>query len=173
MKRLVFIGDSLTEYFDWQDRFKDYQVLNLGISGETVEGLLGRLEGIVKIINNPDFIFIMTGINNIAMEDFDITKTYGRIIERLSKDFNDSRIVIQSILPVDLSWIDNKAIERINYSLQEIAKHFNAQYLNIYSLFVDPQGRVIKDYLLDDGVHLSNKGYEAWTGRLEEYLKKA
>jgi len=32
-KRIAFIGDSLTEYFDWQNRFPEYEVMNLGIAG--------------------------------------------------------------------------------------------------------------------------------------------
>lgn len=171
MKRLVFIGDSLTEFFDWQDRFRDFQVTNLGISGETVEGLLSRLDLITSSIDNPDVIFIMSGINNIAMEDYEIIDTYKKIIERLSNKFNPSTIVIQGILPVYLPWIDNNVIKKINDSLKRLADDFKVEYLDTYSLFIDPKGIVIRDYLLDDGVHLSNKGYDVWTKRLDEYLK--
>lgn len=171
MKRLVFIGDSLTEFFDWQDRFRDFQVTNLGLSGETVEGLLSRLDQITSSIAHPDFIFIMTGINNIAMEDYEILDTYKVIIEKLSNKINPSTIVIQGILPVDLPWIDNNVIKKINDSLKRLANDFNVEYLDTYSLFIDSKGNVIRDYLLDDGVHLSNKGYDVWTKRLEDFLE--
>ncbi len=49
MKNIVFIGDSLTGYFDWQKRFPDYDVKNLGIGGETVEGLMGRMDRIISV----------------------------------------------------------------------------------------------------------------------------
>jgi lysophospholipase L1-like esterase len=66
--QLVFIGDSLTQWFNWQGRFPDYVVVNLGISGETVEGLLARRERIRSQINDPEDVFLMSGINNIANE---------------------------------------------------------------------------------------------------------
>jgi len=37
------MGDSLIEFFNWQERFPDREVFNYGIAGETAEGLLARL----------------------------------------------------------------------------------------------------------------------------------
>ena len=79
-KHLVFIGDSLTEWGDWEQRFPGYNVTNLGISGETVEGLLARRERIRTKIENPDFVFLMTGINNIATGHYDIFPPYREIV---------------------------------------------------------------------------------------------
>lgn len=169
--KILFIGDSLTEYFDWQQRFPEHEVMNLGIAGETVEGLAGRLNRVVTSINNPDLIFIMTGINNIAMEDYEIIETYRDIVKNLSSEFKNVVMVIQSILPVRLPWIDNRAIENINQSLEKIAKEFKAEYLDIYSLFIDSDGNPISDYLLDDGVHLSEKGYEVWAKAVEGFFE--
>jgi lysophospholipase L1-like esterase len=171
-KRIAFIGDSLTEYFDWQSRFPEYDVMNLGIAGETVEGLLGRIDGIISSIENPDCIFIMTGINNVAMEDFDILDPYKRIVSELSSKFKDAVIVVQSILPVNLHWIDNGVIKAINRKLKEIAHEFNAEYLDVFSFFIDSKGTPNSEYLLDDGVHLSDKGYDAWAKEVEEFLEK-
>lgn len=169
--KIAFIGDSLTEYFNWHDRFPEYEAMNLGISGETVEGLLGRMNEITSSIVRPDFIFIMTGINNIAMEDFDILESYRKIVSELSSKFKGAVIVVQSILPVSLSWIDNREIKAINMRLKEIADEFNADYLDLFSLFVDSNGKPRNDYLLDDGVHLSDKGYDVWADAVENFLK--
>ncbi len=101
-KPLVFIGDSLTEWYDWQRRFPDYQVTNLGISGEPVEGLLDRRDRIRSQIDNPDGIFLMTGINNIAMEQYDIALPYREIVRNLTSWYKQTKLVVQSILPVEL-----------------------------------------------------------------------
>ncbi len=65
--RLLFIGDSLIEYFDWQERFPKNSVYNMGVAGETVEGLYARLQVVYLQLDTPDAIFIMSGINNLAM----------------------------------------------------------------------------------------------------------
>ncbi len=169
---LVFIGDSLTEWFDWQRRFPDYQVLNLGISSEPVEGLLGRREQIRSRVQNPDFIFLMTGINNIAMEQYNIIVPYSELVRNFTTWYRKAVIVVQSILPVNLSWIDNNIIKNTNRDLDRIAGDHNAAYLDVYHLFVDSKGNSKNGYLQDDGVHLSAKGYEVWANEVERFLKK-
>ncbi len=141
-KLLVFIGDSLTEYFDWQNRFPASEVLTLGVSGETVEGLLVRVDRIIPAIQkggrNPDFIFVMTGINNIAMEDYEIMAGYKAVVTAIAGSFSKSKLVIQSLLPVRIPWIDNTIIRQLNESLKQMAKDFKAEYLDLYPIFMGP-----------------------------------
>lgn len=170
--KLIFIGDSLTEYFNWQNRFSEYDAVNLGISGETVEGLLGRIDRIISSIKNPDYIFIMTGINNIAMEDFKILESYKKIVSELSSKFKETVIIVQSILPVNLYWIDNGIIKTINRKLKEIAHELNAEYLDVFSHFIDSKGSPNSEYFLDDGVHLNDKGYDVWAKAVEGFLRR-
>jgi lysophospholipase L1-like esterase len=170
MKNLVFIGDSLTEWFNWQRRFPEYHVINLGLSGEQVEGLLGRGNKIREHIDDPDYIFLMTGINNIIMEQYDITGPYRDIVQNLTSWYKRTIIVVQSILPVALEWISNNTIKEVNDRLEEIAHECRAEYLDIYSLFVDQKGNQKNMYLQDDGVHLSSLGYDIWAKQLEMFL---
>jgi lysophospholipase L1-like esterase len=174
-KTIAFIGDSLTEFFDWQERFPAYKVFNLGVAGETVEGLLGRMEGILRIIRNeargPDIIFFMTGINNVAMEDYEILGAYRQAITAITAAYVKSKLVIQSILPVRLSWVDNTIIRQLNGSLKQMAEDSRAEYLDLYNTFMSPESEPKKEYLLEDGVHLSDEGYEAWSAAVEDYLK--
>jgi lysophospholipase L1-like esterase len=171
MKNIVFIGDSLTEYYDWQERFPESRVINLGVSGETVEGLLDRLDRVRSRINDPDIIFVMTGINNIAMEQYDISGDYKEIVSKLTSWFKNSIIVVQSVLPVRLEWINNNVIRDINRHLKKIAGEFSAEYLDVYGLFIDSQGNPMHENLLDDGVHLSEEGYRVWADAVDAFLK--
>ena len=171
-KSLVFIGDSLTEWFDWQRRFPDYRVTNLGISGEPVEGLLARRERIRASVSDPDYIFLMTGINNLAMEQYFIADSYREIVRNLTTWYKQSKLVVQSILPVSLEWVSNNVIRDTNRTLADIAREHSAEYLDVYSLFVDPKGNPKQEYLQEDGVHLSGKGYKVWADEVERFLKK-
>ncbi|HJW29556.1 MAG TPA: GDSL-type esterase/lipase family protein, partial [Saprospiraceae bacterium] len=121
MKELVFIGDSLTAWYNWQKRFPEHRITNLGISGEPVESLLDRRDKIRTSIDDPDFIFLMIGINNIAMEQYDIIGPYREIVRDLSTWYKKSKVVIQSILPVALEWISNSTIRETNRHLEQIA----------------------------------------------------
>lgn len=169
-KHLVFIGDSLTEWFDWQMRFPKYSVLNLGISGETVEELLNRQESIYEIAKTPDVIFLMTGINNIANGQYNIFGPYQEIVRNLTTRYTSAMVVVQSVLPVDPSWVEPGVIRDINRRLEKIARDFGAKYLDVYSNFVTSGDKLRSELFSEDGVHLSPKGYEVWSKAVEDFL---
>lgn len=160
---ILFVGDSLIEYLDWQERFPDHTVMNLGAAGESVQGLLSRTVIIKEICSEADLIFIMSGINNVAMGDNDFIDVYKVIIEKLSILYPDARIFINSLLPVSVDFISNELIQRTNEFLKILADKMNVFYLDIYRKFIDTKGMPIREYLLEDGVHLSRTGYAAWS----------
>ena len=164
--KFLFIGDSLIEFFNWQERFPDREVFNYGIAGETAEGLLARLPNIIDRAQSPDLVMIMTGINNVAMEDYDFLFTYEKIITRLRKIYGQATITLVSLLPLDLFFLGD-AIPRVNGKLKEIAQKNNILYLDLYPLFIDENSRTITSYFEADGVHLSADGYEVWARALE------
>jgi lysophospholipase L1-like esterase len=170
-KHVVFIGDSLTESYDWQERFPDCRVLNLGISGETVEELLDRRDHIRSRVESPDIIFLMTGINNILSERYEITGPYAEFVRNLTTWYKEAKVVVQSLLPVDMPWIKNDTIRTINRHLAAIAREHNGDYLDVYSSFTDDNGKPKPGLLSDDGVHLASKGYEVWAKVVEQYVK--
>jgi lysophospholipase L1-like esterase len=170
-KVLAFIGDSLTQWCDWQKRFPEYQVINLGISGETVEGLLARRERIRSQTEDADCMFLMTGINNIANEHYEILAPYQEIVRNLTTWRKTAKIVVQSILPVSLTWISNDVIRNTNRHLEQIAREQGADYLDVYSSFEGADGAPRNGYLSDDGVHIADKGYDAWAAQVSRYLQ--
>ena len=165
--KFLFMGDSLIEFFNWQKRFPDREVFNYGIAGETAEGLLARLPNIIDRVQSPDLVMIMTGINNVAMEDYGFLLTYKKIITRLRKNYGKATISMTSLLPVDLFFLGD-AIPRINRRLKDIAQKNSVLYLDLYPLFIDEHSRAITSCFEADGVHLSSDGYEIWARALEK-----
>lgn len=168
--RLLFLGDSLIEYFDWQERFPNHNVWNLGMAGESVEGLLSRVVRVKQVCPEADMIFIMSGINNVAMGDPEFIESYRVILEELSSAYPDAKKCINSLLPVLLDYISNESVFHVNESLKKLAEDMGAEYLDIYSRFVDTKGRPIREYLLVDGVHLSGTGYDVWSNAVEQVI---
>ncbi len=115
----------------------------------------------------------MTGINNIAMEEYTVAGTYGEILKWLTSCYRDAKVVVQSILPVRLPWVDREKIREINRYLEEMSEQFGAAYLDLYGLFTDSGGTPVPDCLLEDGVHLSARGYERWSEAVERFLVEA
>lgn len=171
--RLLFIGDSLIEFFDWAGRFAAHEVSNFGIAGETAEGLYRRLDTIIGMVSSPDFVFIMTGINNLSMDDHGFVKTYAAIIARLKSRYPAARIFVHSLLPVCYPFIPNDEIRAMNKELRAVAEREAVGYVNIHPLFLDESGEPISSCFEEDGVHLSDEGYRIWSARIEEIIGAA
>ncbi|MDX1763809.1 MAG: GDSL-type esterase/lipase family protein [bacterium] len=169
-RKIFLFGDSLFAFFDWQKRFPGEEIFNLGISGETVEGLLARLERGTPPSIAADLVFFMTGINNVAGGDVDFLPTYRRVVHRAKSAYPQATIFVHSLLPTRLEWIDNRAIDRINEGLQALAREEAITFIDIHRLFLERDGRARADYLLADGVHLSPLGYRAWAEALEQMI---
>ncbi|NOZ68616.1 MAG: GDSL family lipase [Deferribacteres bacterium] len=167
---LLFLGHSLIEYFDWQERFPAHNAVNLGVAGETVEGLLARVLKIKDVCPEADMIFIMTGINNVAMGDTGFFETYRVILEKLSSYYPGAKVFVHSILPVRVDFMTNEPVREANVRLKELSEASGVEYLDIYSKFVDAGGEPVREYLLDDGVHLTARGYAVWSEVLEEII---
>ena len=170
-KKCLFIGDSLVEFFNWHNRFPEQRIFNFGQAGETAEGLAARLPGIIKRYENVDLIMIMTGTNNIAMEDYGFLVTYEKVISQLQKAYPAAKIIITSLLPMELYWLGD-AVPRVNKRLQEISRHFAVHYLDLYPLFLGPDSKQNAACFEADRVHLSLQGYEVWADALEDILEE-
>lgn len=168
--QLAFLGDSLTEYGDWETLFPRDRVTNLGRAGETVEGLLQRIRYGGLIDDPPNHLFLMSGINNIAAGDNDFLGAFRAVAELCRFRWPSSGLVIQSILPVRVDWVDLGVIVTANRGLRGIACDVQAAYLDLYSGFVDRHGSAIGRYYAEDGYHLTAAGYARWARAIEEYL---
>jgi lysophospholipase L1-like esterase len=168
---LLFIGDSLIEFFDWGGRFTAHDVDNFGIAGETVEGLHRRLDTVIAEVSSPDYVFIMTGINNLSMDDRGFVKTYAAIIARLKTRYPAARIFLHSLLPVRYPFIPNDEIRAMNKELRGLAVREAVGYVDIHPLFLDERGEPKTSFFEEDGVHLSNEGYRIWSATIEEIVR--
>ncbi len=172
----ILAGDSLSLWFPSEMLLPERNWLNQGISGETSQGLLNRLE----LFDNtqPEAIFVMIGINDLIrdVKDETILANQQLIVRYLQRVHPRSKIVVQSILPHSAekaTWegrdrllaIPNSRIREINERLKAIAKEEDVVYLDLYPLFADDRGN-LKPELTTDGLHLSPQGYLVWRNAL-------
>jgi lysophospholipase L1-like esterase len=170
--KLLFIGHSLIAFNNWQERFPGHEVLSKGIPGETVGEMLSRIDGIRGGHPSFDLIFIMSGLNDVAMGDNSFIGDYRDAVIRLKEAYPDARVYVNSILPTYTAFIPDSWIRKANEKLRDIADINSVEYLDIYSLFIDGKGGTIRAYLLDDNVHLSDKGYEVWSAELQMVIEE-
>ncbi len=169
-QKLMLVGDSMIEFFDWQERFADLEVNNLGRSGESVEELRIRARDIVERYGAPDLVLVMIGTNNVAMENFTFQPAYEDILATFQEAYPEAALVVNSLLPMELGYLAPDTVSRINSSLKSLAVGSGFFFLDAWSPMVDKNGRVLEG-LLEDEVHLSYQGYRVWADVLAEFLQ--
>ena len=186
--KIVFLGNSITEGGnDWNKRFGVNNIVNRGISGDITEGILSRLDEIIYY--KPTAIFLLIGINDIFdnhpdkknINSSQVAKNIIQIAENIQKDCRNTKIFIQTILPVDiqkhmnyndrsLSSYNSEMVNQIIAINRLIIGQNNFPVIDLHSAFVDERGLMNKAYTTD-GVHLNDIGYKAWVKYVNNYVQ--
>jgi len=166
---LYLIGDSMIEFFDWEKGLPACAPVNLGRSGETAYDTLMRLDEIGDRDDNPDLVLFMTGTNNVTMEDFAFHQVYDEIITKARALWPASRLVINSLLPMNLAYLAEDTVPRLNSELAQSAERLGVEFLDAFTPLSDGSGRAA-DGVLADEVHITDEGYRRWAEAIKGLL---
>jgi lysophospholipase L1-like esterase len=182
--RVVFFGDSITDFWHLDEYFPGKPYINRGIGGQTTPQMLIRFRQDV-IDLHPKVVVILAGTNDIAgntgpMRLEDIDANYASLAELARA--NGIRVVFSSVLPVhnytpqSLNLFSGRPPEKIielNLSLKNyVAAHSGCLYLDYFSAMVDDKGLLKRD-LADDGLHPNVAGYRIMAPLAEAAIEKA
>lgn len=169
---IVFLGDSITQQFEWQDVYPNLSVRNRGIGSDTTLGVTARLDSIEKL--KPQKVFLLIGINDLAQKrDIEeIAVQYKSIFEYFENNMTNSQLYVISVLPVssDNAYIDNNKIIELNAALESICIEKDIIFIDLFSeIYDNEQKQMIPQYTYD-GVHLTFEGYLVWIDKIAKYI---
>ena len=177
--RIVFIGDSITEFWQRYDSafFTQNKYINRGISSQTTSQIQERFQNDV-IDLEPKYVIILAGINDIAENNgpISIEEIMNNIVSMVEKALkNNIEVVLCSILPAsDFYWNPKiKPIEKIkqlNVLIEAYCLIEKIKFVDYYTPMVDENFGLDKKFT-DDGVHPNLNGYLKMKTILESYLK--
>jgi lysophospholipase L1-like esterase len=183
--RVVFFGDSITDFWKIDESFPGKPYVNRGISGQTTPQMLVRLRQDVIDIH-PQAVVILAGTNDIAgntgpMRLEDIEANYASLAELARA--HDIKVIYSSVLPVhnytpraqDLFAQRSPAkILDLNRWLRDYCAPETNRciYLDYFSAMVDDKG-LLKKELADDGLHPNAAGYKIMAPRAQAAIEKA
>lgn len=165
---------------------------------ETRQGILETLQdGNYLQTYDPDIIMLQIGTNDILSAYNDgITERLENLINYIDENTSDDTVIFVSNIPhidavqvFDWCWaygdekfsntpedfneIINGYVDKYNNSIPILVDKLQDEGKKVQ--FVDIYGRFKKDKLLEDGVHPTEKAYNAigllWSGNIEYYLK--
>ena len=177
-KDIVMLGNSLTEGGgDWGKRLGKEHVINRGISGDEVMGVYDRLHQILP--GKPAKLFLLIGVNDVShdLSTDSIVYRIDQTLTRIQKESPETKVYLQSLLPIDESFnrykrLTNKTyqIPEINARLEALAKEKKITFINLYPLFTEKGTNVLRKELTSDGLHLNDKGYQIWVDAIKKKM---
>lgn len=167
-RRVVFMGDSITEGWAGQSFIRDNpHFVGRGISGQTAPQMLVRFRSDVAALE-PAVVHIMAGTNDIAQNTGPESdaEMFGYIVSmaQLARA-NGIKVVIGSVPPAgDFPWRRGlhpaPKIEALNARLKAYANGHGFIYADYWSALASPRGGMKARYS-EDGVHPNAAGYDA------------
>jgi lysophospholipase L1-like esterase len=181
--RVVFLGDSITDYWKLPDYFPDKPYINRGVDGQTTPEMLVRFRQDV-IDLHPKVLVVLAGTNDIAgvtgrTTNEDIEANYASMADLARA--HGIRVVFASVLPVHNYTHDAEEsfalrprdrILGLNKWLKSYCAKNGFVYLDYFSAVVDERG-MLKRALADDGLHPTDAGYKIMASLAEQAIQKA
>jgi len=169
---IVFLGDSITDWCNWSELLNNNRVINRGIGGDIIPGVLYRLKEVTR--SEPEKVFIMIGTNDLAGDYSvsDIKENYKRLIEEYQTQSPATEIYVQSVLPTNGDESrPNEDIRSINNHLKTMADSMTYTYIDLHTAFLNDDDELDMQYSYD-GLHLNGKGYLVWKDIVNSYVNE-
>lgn len=166
---IVMIGDSMVDGAEWKELLPNASVVNRGIAGDSIEGVLNRMDSIYSV--GAKKAFIMAGYNDLrksqpANQVFENYKMIlGGLLAHGTRPYILSTIFVGQEL---VKWNEN--IMQLNALLENYAKERRLVYIDLNAvLAVNDE---LNPAFTRDGIHLNGEGYARWARALEPHMNE-
>lgn len=182
-RRVVFLGDSITDYWKLADYFPGKPYINRGIDGQTTPQMVVRFRQDV-IDLHPKVVVMLAGTNDIAgvtgpTSNDDIEANYASMAELARA--HGIRVVFASVLPVhnythgaeeSFALRPRDRILALNEWLKDYCANNGLVYLDYFNALVDERG-MLKRALAEDGLHPTDAAYKIMAPLAEKAIEKS
>ncbi|MEK4815280.1 GDSL-type esterase/lipase family protein [Macrococcus sp. FSL R5-0951] len=186
---IVFIGDSITDYWDLDSYFtlqNDKRIINRGIGNDRSQWVRERFAA-DAIQLKPDWIVLSIGINNTKELDDDPAESNQihikiRILEDIeamiimAKDKNIN-IAVATLTSTNRPQLDefitrSKLVQTINLEIAQLCIKHDAQFIDYYTVMTETKEDIdyLRNELTDDGLHPHVLGYDRMADTLVNTL---
>ncbi|MDO9274624.1 MAG: GDSL-type esterase/lipase family protein [Lutibacter sp.] len=171
---ILFTGSSSIRM--WKAPAKDFnnpKILNRGFGGSQIIDLIENFDQVI-LKYHPQKIVIYSGDNDIQEGKSaeivfgDFCTLYGMIKAKLP----NTEVYYIAIKPSLNRWAKVIEIQKANTMINEyLNTKSNATFVDIFSPMIDLNGKPSEKWFMDDGLHLTDEGYQLWTKILAPYIK--
>ncbi len=172
---VLFVGSSSIRQWKLDESFPGQSYINRGFGGSQIVDSTHFADRIV-LPYKPRAVVLYAGDNDIASgkSPDEVSKDFRLFVASVHNSLPKTRIIFIAIKPSIARWklIDN--IRAANRQIQEFtAKDARREFVELESHMLDRETKQpMPDLFVKDGLHLSPKGYEIWTGLVAPHLNE-
>jgi lysophospholipase L1-like esterase len=162
----LFYGSSSIRL--WTSLYNDFNSIkpvNLGFGGSTLAACVWFFERIMEPYH-PKKIIIYAGDNDLGdgRHPEEVFIFFQQLVVKINERFGDLPCYFVSLKPSISRWPKMDQYKYTNNLIEsEIVKRDNNwQFIDVFKKMLDAANRPKKEYYLNDGLHLSEKGYQLW-----------
>ena len=167
---VVFYGSSSMRM--WESLEADFPglgVLNMAFGGSTLEACAWFFERLV-VPCDPRAIVCYAGDNDLGdgRSPEEVLASFGRLLEKVDEHFPGRPFTMLSIKPSPVRWHLAEQIKRTNEAIgRRLSTRERGYFIDVFAAMLADDGRPDRSLFLEDGLHVSPKGYLVWKGLLE------
>ncbi len=170
---VLFTGSSSIRF--WKDPIKDFNnpnILNRGFGGSQLIDLVENFDRVI-LQYHPVKIVIYSGDNDVqAGKSAEIV--YGNfctLYGMIKAELPDAKVYYIAIKPSLNRWSKVLEMKKANTMINEFLNtKSNAFFVDIFSPMIGLEGKPQKKWFIEDGLHMTDEGYELWTKILGPFI---
>jgi lysophospholipase L1-like esterase len=170
---ILFTGSSSIRLWpSLQKSFPTKNVLNRGFGGSEMSDLLYYVKPLI-LNYKPKTIFIYEGDNDLSLGRTaeEVLNNADELVAGIRKELPKTKIIFISAKPSEARWHLKEKYEDFNAKLENWTKSRKRVYFaDVWSPMLDENGKLLPGLLLEDNLHMTEKGYAIWTTVLKRFF---
>lgn len=145
--------------------------VNLGFGGSTLAACAWFFERLV-LPYNPRAIVFYAGDNDLGdgQSCEAVVGSFRTLLDKVDRYCGPIPFAFISIKPSPARWPIISRIRRTNAAIrQELAWRTASHYIDVFTPMLDTEGRPRHKLFVEDGLHLSEDGYQLWAEIVADY----
>lgn len=172
--QLLFVGSSSIRMWDTDRWFPERMIINRGFGGSTMADAVHFFDRVV-VPYRPRAVFLYEGDNDIATgrSAEEVRDDFVRFASLLEEALPGTTLYYLPIKPSLARWNLVSEMRRGNCLINIVIRDKDwMHYVDTAEILLGPGGVPRPEFYLEDGLHLSERGYGLWTSLVGRLLPK-
>jgi lysophospholipase L1-like esterase len=171
---IVFIGSSsIARWKNLAESFPDLQVVNRGFGGSELADS-AKYANRVVVPHAPRIVVLYAGENDLnrGVSPKEISGEFAKFAGVIRSSLPATRLVVVGLKPSLARWHLREGMHATNTLIRTTCEGYKScTYVDVWPSMLGKDGKPKPEFFVEDGLHMTPEGYNAWTQVLRPHLK--